>query len=119
MTTPGSSAPPWPLHNAAALCSAVASGDLDPELSELIVAINARTKAIAAQRTAAALSRLHLNQRVRLNQRVKPAYLRGETGTVHEFYGDDVVVLLDRVVGRFSSRHVRCAPEVVELVADT
>jgi hypothetical protein len=47
---------------------------------------------------------------------VKPQYLRGELATVHAFDGDVVIVLLDRIVGRFTSRHVRCAPEVLELV---
>ena len=117
MTTPARA--PWPLDDSEALCSAVRSGDLDDELSELIAAVNARTAAIAAARTAAAISRLHLGQRVRLDDRVKPAYLRGELATVHEFYGDQIVVLLDRVVGRFSSRHLRCAPEVLELLEDT
>ncbi|MHB8290696.1 MAG: hypothetical protein ACYDEY_16020 [Acidimicrobiales bacterium] len=41
------------------------------------------------------------------------------TDTVHEFYGDEVVVLLDRVVGRFASRHPRWAPEVVEVIEGT
>ena len=69
---------------------------------------------IAAEATAATSDRLALGQRVRVDQRVKPQYLRGETGSVHGLYGDSVVVLLDRVVGRFTSRHLRCAPEVIE-----
>jgi hypothetical protein len=28
-------------------------------------------------------------------------------------------VLLDRVVGKFKSRHLRCAPEMVELAQDS
>jgi hypothetical protein len=38
---------------------------------------------------------------------------------VHELNDDYVVVLLDRVVGKFKSRHLRCAPEMVEPVQDT
>ena len=110
---------PLPLHHLGALCSTIGAGELDADLSELIASINARTTAIATARTADALSRLHVGGRVRLSQRVKPNYLRGELRTIHEYYGDAVVVLLDRVVGRFSSRHVRCSPEVLELVAET
>jgi len=38
----------------------------------------------------------------------------GEPGTIHELNNDYVVVLLDRVTGKFKSRHLRCAPEMVE-----
>jgi hypothetical protein len=38
---------------------------------------------------------------------------------MHELNDDYVVVLLDRVVGRFTSRHLRCAPEMVELVRNS
>ena len=110
---------PWPLHDPLALCSAIEAGQLDHDLSTVIAAINRRTAAIAAARTASALARLAIGTRVRLDQRVKPQYLRGELATVHDFDGDVVIVLLDRVVGRFSSRHVRCAPEVLELVQRT
>jgi len=47
----------------------------------------------------------------------KPQYIRGETGTVHELNDDYVVVLLDRVVGKFTSRHLRRAPEIGALYA--
>lgn len=107
---------PWPLQHAEGLCLATEAGQLDDDLSSVIAAINRRT---AAARTTSALSRLSIGTRVRLDQRVKP-HLRGELATVHEFDDDVVVVvLLDRVVGRFSSRHVRCAPEVLELAEET
>lgn len=117
---PAASAPThWPLADATALCSAIASGRLDADLSAIIASINRRTAAIAASRTTTALSRLTIGTRVRLDQRVKPQYLRGEVASVHELDGTVVVVLLDRVVGRFASRHVRCAPEVLELIDET
>lgn len=53
--------------------------------------------------------------RVRLDQRVKPQYLRGDAATGHEIDGEVVVVFLDRL----TSRHVRCAPEVLELIDQT
>jgi hypothetical protein len=62
---------------------------------------------------------LNLNDRVRVGDNAKPQYIRGETGTVHELNDDYVVVLLDRAVGKFTSRHLRCAPEMVELAQDS
>ena len=108
----------WPLRDATALLDALATGRLDAELTAVIDAINERTSAIAHNRTQAALARLTLHDRVRIGDQAKPQYIRGETGTVHELNDDYVVVLLDRVVGKFKSRHLRCAPEMVELAVD-
>ena len=123
--TPSSSTSCWPLRDATALLDALAAGRLDAELTAVIDAINGRTSAIARSRTQAALARLNLNDRVRIADKAKPQYIRGETGTVHELNDDYVVVLLDRVVvlldgvvGKFKSRHLRCAPEMVELAVD-
>ena len=116
--TPSSSTSCWPLRDATALLDALAAGRLDAELTAVIDAINGRTSAIARSRTQAALARLNLNDRVRIADQAKPQYIRGETGTVHELNDDYVVVLLDRVVGKFKSRHLRCAPEMVELALD-
>jgi len=104
----------WPLSDSSALLGALGDGSLDDELSEIIDTINVRTATIAYERTQAALARLALHDRVRIGSRVKPQYLRGETGTVHGFDEGVVIVLLDRVVGKFTSRHARCAPEMVE-----
>ena len=117
--SPMSSTSCWPLGDATALLDALESGQLDGDLTELIDVINERTSTIAHNRTQAALARLRLNDRVRVGNRAKPQYIRGETGTVHELNDDYVVVLLDRVVGKFKSRHLRCAPEMVEPVRDS
>jgi hypothetical protein len=108
----------WPLHDATALLDALASGRLDGDLTAVIDAINGRTSTIARNRTQAALAGLNLNDRVRIGDNAKPQYIRGETGTVHELNDDYVVVLLDSVVGKFTSRHLRCAPEMVEPLRD-
>jgi len=79
---------------------------------------NNRNSTIARNRTHAALGRLTLHDRVRIGNRAKPRYLRGETETVRDLNDDYVVVLLNRLVGKFRSRHLRCAPEVVELAPD-
>ena len=108
----------WPLPDRAALLGALGDGRLDAELSEIIDAINVRTAAIAHERTQTALARLALHGRVRIGNRVKPQYLRGETGTVHGFDDGVVIVLLDRVIGKFTSRHARCTPEMVEPITE-
>jgi hypothetical protein len=109
----------WPLRDTTALVDALESGQLDGDLTQLIDVINERTSTIAHNRTQAALAKLKLNDRVRIGNRAKPQYVRGETGAIHEFNDDYVVVLLDRVVGKFKSRHLRCAAEMVEPVQDT
>jgi len=115
---PTSSASHWPLRDATELLIALETGLLDPELSGIIDVINERTTTIARERTEAAFARLALHDRVMISGQAKPQYLRGETGEVHEFDGDFVIILLDRVVGKFTSRHLRCAPELVEPLRD-
>jgi hypothetical protein len=119
---PGAPTPPsscWPLRDAPALIGALQAGQLDDDLTGLIDAINERTSTIAHNRTKAALARLRLSDRVQIGNRAKPQYLRGGTGTVHEIADDYVVVLLDRVVGKFTSRHLRCPPGMVGPASDT
>jgi|SRR5487761_1905370 hypothetical protein len=117
LPTPPSSC--WPLRDAPALLDALTTGQLDDDLTDLIDVINERTSTIARKRTETALARLTLHDRVRIGNRAKPQYIRGETGTVHELDDDYVVVLLDRVVGKFKSRHLRCAPEMLEPAPDS
>jgi hypothetical protein len=109
----------WPLRDVTALVHALEAGRLDGDLTAIIDAINDRTSTIARNRTEAALARLSLNDRVMIGGQAKPQYLRGEKGTVHEFDGDSVIVLLDRVVGKFTSQHLRCVPEMVEPLRDS
>jgi hypothetical protein len=59
------------------------------------------------------------HDRVCIGDQVKPQYLRGETGTIHEIDGDVVVVYLDRAVGKFTSRHTSCSPEMLEVIPGT
>jgi hypothetical protein len=121
MEPPDPTSPPscWPLGDAAALLEALETGRLDDHPTGLVDVINRRTSTIARDRTQAALASLTLDDRVRIGNRAKPQYLRWETGTVHGFDDDYVIVLLDRVVGKFTSRHLRCAPEMVELAEDS
>lgn len=93
-----------------ALAARIATGGLDAELPALIDAINDRLRTIDDQRTRDARGRLHLHDRVRLNDNVNPRYLIGQTGEIHEINDDYIVVHLDRPVGRFTNGHIRCAP---------
>jgi hypothetical protein len=109
----------WPLDGPAALCHAIDHGHLDGDLTQIIDAINRRNAARARHRADTALARLALHHRVQLDNRVKPQYLRGQTGTIHELHHDYVVVLLDHPVGRFTDRHIRTAPELLIPIPET
>ena len=96
------------------LVSRITTGDLDADLDELIAAINDRVRALDTLRTTRARQRLHQGDRVRLTDNVKPRYLIGRTGEIHEINDDYIVVCLDHPVGRFTSGHIRCAPTSLE-----
>lgn len=96
------------------LADRVLSGQLDTELPALIEAINRRWKIIQDQRTAAAMAKLRVGDRVRIGHDISPQYLHGRHGEVHQIDHDSVVVCLDTPVGRFKSGHVRCPPTALE-----
>ena len=95
------------------------AGQLDDAIDVIIDSVNQRTRTIDRERKETARARLALHDRVRFANTAKPQYLRGATGEIHEFYEDLVVVCLDTPVGRFTSGHVRCPPELLELVERT
>jgi hypothetical protein len=103
-----------PNHNN--LAERVLSGELDTQLPALVEAINRRWKTIQDQRTADAMAKLHVGDRVRINHDVSPQYLHGRCGEIHQIDNDRVVVCLDTPVGRFKSGHVRCPPTAVEQI---
>jgi len=107
------------IDGAAPLLNAISSGQLDSALPPLIEAINARVATLARLRHQAAAERIVLHGRVRVSNSAKPQYLRGLVGEVHELDGDDVVVCLDEPVGRFTSGHIRCSPELLEPIDGT
>lgn len=111
--------PPWPLRDLSDLLSALRRGQLDDDLREIIDNINVRTAAIGRERIQSAMARLALHARVRFDDRVKPQYLRGLTGEIHEISDDRVLVCLDTPTGRFTDGHVQCSPEMLEPIAGT
>ena len=110
---------PWPLRDLSDLLSALRRGQLDDDMREIIDNINVRTAAIGRERTQSAMAKLALHARVRFDDRVKPQYLRGLTGEIHELSDDRVLVCLDTPTGRFTDGHVRCPPEMLEPIAGT
>lgn len=112
LSSPGANPGTGPAHDD--LADRVLSGELDTELPVLIEAINRRWKIIHDQRTAAAMAKLRVGDRVRIGHDVSPQYLHGRHGEVHQIDHDQVVVCLDTPVGRFKSGHVRCPPTALE-----
>jgi hypothetical protein len=53
------------------------------------------------------------------NNQVTPQYLRGTTGEIHELADNLVTVCLDTPVGKFTSGHIRCSPEMLEPIKGT
>ena len=97
----------------------IVDGAFDHRLPALTDAINHRLRAIDDAESAAARQRLHVGDRVRHNDRVKPRYLEGQAGTIHEIHDDYIVVCLDQPIGRFTSRHVRSHPRTLEPITES
>jgi len=96
---------------------AIARGELDQELGVLGAVINERVRLLATARSMTTLASLRIGDRVRINHSAKPNYLHGRAGTVSGWAGQNVVVQLDRPVGRFVTGELRCPPLVLEPLA--
>ena len=97
-----------------AVVEAIARGELDDELGVLGAVINERMQLLATARSMRTLASLRVGDRVRINHSAKPNYLHGERGTVTGWAGQNVIVQLDRPVGRFTSGELRCPPLILE-----
>jgi hypothetical protein len=73
------------------LTSAIADGELDPELLMLEDAIAQRLDTLTTRSTATALLELSPGDRVEINQTVRPKYLQGARGTVAGLAGQNVI----------------------------
>src|SRR6266508_3291019 len=82
---------------------AIARGELDGELAVLGAVINERLRLLATSQSMTTLASLRVGDRVRINHSAKPNYLHGQAGTVTGWAGQNVVVQLDRPVGRFTT----------------
>lgn len=98
------SAPPERL-----LLDQIAAGELDHSLHALADAVDARIHLLHTVAHANALSQLCVGDEVRINQTVKPRYLRGVHGRIIDIQGHDVTLCLHRPVGRFTSGQIRCS----------
>jgi hypothetical protein len=87
---------------------AIARGELDEELGVLGAVINERVRLLATARSMTTLASLRVGDRMRINHSAKPNYLHGRAGTVSGWAGQNVVVQLDRPVGRFTTGELRC-----------
>jgi hypothetical protein len=100
-----------------AVVEAIARGELDDELAVLGAVINQRVRLLATARSMRTLASLRVGDRVRINHSAKPNYLHGRAGTVSGWAGQNVVVQLDRPVGRFVTGELRCPALVLEPLA--
>lgn len=87
--------PPQPPPGIDALVAAIHDGRLDDDLPALVDAINDRHRLIDSDQTRRALQHLTVGTRVRLDEHVRPRYLQGCTGTIHQIDSITVVVSLD------------------------
>jgi hypothetical protein len=106
-----------PVDLVQAVVEAIARGELDDELAVLGAVINERVRLLATARSMRTLASLRVGDRVRINHSAKPNYLHGRAATVTGWAGQNVVVQLDRPVGRFVTGELRCPPLVLEPLA--
>lgn len=92
----------------------MANGEFDRHIDALAEAVSRRVVLLRAAREAILMATLRKGDRVRINHSARPQYLHGEPGTVIDWAGDNVVVLLDQPIGRFVNGEVRCPPGVLE-----
>lgn len=100
-----------------AVVEAIARGELDQELGVLGAMLNERVRLLVTARSMRTLASLRVGDRVRINHSAKPNYLHGRAATVSGWAGQNVVVQLDRPVGRFVTGELRCPPLVLEPLA--
>jgi hypothetical protein len=112
---PKPAAPPVDLVQV--VVEAIARGELDEELGVLGAVINERVRLLATARSMRTLASLRVGDRVRINHSAKPNYLHGRAGTVSGWSGQNVIVQLDRPVGRFVTGELRCPPLVLAPLA--
>ena len=102
------------------LLEQIADGGLDPHLSALAQAIDARLHLLHTVRSVNAMAMLHVGDRVRINHRARPRYLHGVQGTILELDERSATIGTHRPVGRFTSGEIRCPPLALDRVnADT
>lgn len=104
-----------PASGARLLLDQIAQGELDPYLTAIADAIQARIDLIETVNSAKALAMLSVGDRVRFNHHTRPQYLRGVEGVVIELGQHTATVCVHGPVGRFRTGTVReCPPLLLE-----
>jgi hypothetical protein len=112
---PATSRPPTPpAQPERLLLDQLAAGALDPNLTAIAEAVDARYELLQTVSSAKALAILNVGDRVRINHHASPHRLQGVHGIVVEHDGHTATVCVHRPVGRFNSGEIRCPPLVPE-----
>lgn len=113
-----SSPPPAPSHSTMPaermLLEQIAQGALDPHLQALAQAVDARLHLLHTVATQTALAQLCIGDEVKLNNTIRPHYLRGLRGNIIEIDSERATVCVHQPVGRFHTGEIRCPPLTLE-----
>jgi hypothetical protein len=115
---PEAPAPAPDVDEADVLQRRITAGDFDDHPSDLGRAIARRAYLKSALEGTAVRSQLSTGDRVVVRPTARPRYLHGERGTVQCWLGARVLVRLDRPVGRFIDRMLRCPPDALQKLRD-
>ena len=97
------------------LLDQIAAGELDPHLTAIADAVDARRELLETITSAKALALLNVGDRVRFNHHTRPQYLRGLEGVVVELDQRTATVCVHQPVGRFRTGEIRrCPPLLLE-----
>jgi hypothetical protein len=115
---PDAPAPDPDVDEAGAVERRIAAGDFDDDLDVLGRAIARRAYLLSVREGLAVREQLSAGDRVTVRSIARPRYLHGERGTVQCWLGSKVLVRLDRPIGRFVDRMLRCPPDGLEKLRD-
>jgi hypothetical protein len=97
------------------LLDQIAAGELDPHLTAIADAVDARRELLETITSAKALALLNVGDRVRFNHHTRPQYLRGVEGVVIELDQRTAAVCVHQPIGRFRSGEIRrCSPLLLD-----
>ncbi|MGA2926272.1 MAG: hypothetical protein ABSG43_09805 [Solirubrobacteraceae bacterium] len=95
------------------LLDQIAAGELDPHLTAIADAIDARVELLETIKSAKALATLNIGDRVRFNHHTRPQYLRGVEGVIIELDNRTATVCIHQPLGRFRSGEIRRCPPLL------
>lgn len=115
---PDAPAPTQDADEVSLLRQRIAAGDFDDHLAELGREIAGRAYLRSVREALEVRAPFSIGDRVVVRATARPRYLHGERGTVQCWLGSRVLVQLDRPIGRFLDRILRCPPGVLEKLRD-